>query len=665
MGLTMAFDKTVYPLVFFFLWMMSVPPSAEAQRITTLHQSVEQALNYSPQLQALTHAHEAVEYDLKQARGGYLPTVDLSLGYGSEQHSDRATRRFGAKPSDRDWDSRSDAVLTLTQKVYDGGETGSQISIRKAQLSTAEYQLQTAAQAIALDAVTAHLNVFLQRELVSLSEQNVKIHHEIYQSLAESERAGAGNIADVTQAQARLARAESTLYLTQADLSQAIAYYTRVIGVPPGELAYTEVPEMLPQTLEQALQRTEQGNPELLALDAELVEADSRLKVARSRYDPKIDFELSSRYNDQLEGDPSWQNTNAAMLYLRWNLFHGGQDKAGVSAALSRKHQIHSRRTAKLLELTETTSKAWADYHSLQRQKAAFREAVDYSRKTSDAYLKQFAVSRRSLLDVLSAENEYFQSSVQLLTANMNEILTAYRILALMGALQVPRSSGVCEYPEDFNRVRKVMLLPASIQSREFPIPVSTSVQAPHPVQKVVPAQDPNISRPPHESKNNGTGCEAKLRVLYAVEIGPCINKLELNEATEALNQYGFGVRQILGSGPVKIVRLLEGVYPPEKARRRLAVLKETVDSAFLLPEGGQFRLYAGSFHESDRAHHFAELLGQKQIKVAEVAVEVEMQGRMLVVQQVDRQTAETIAERISRLGLIAQVITPDPNLME
>jgi outer membrane protein TolC len=64
---------------------------------------------------------------------------------------------------------------------------------------------------------------------------------------------------------------------------------------------------------------------------------------------------------------------------------------------------------------------------------------VDYSRKTFDAYLKQFSVSRRTLLDVLIVENDGFQSAVQLVTVSTNEIIAAYRILKLMEALQVSR----------------------------------------------------------------------------------------------------------------------------------------------------------------------------------------------------------------------------------
>ena len=455
--------KPVFLATALFCLITLAPTPSEAAMITP-YQSVDQALKYSPRLQALTHSHQAAQFDLKQSRGRYLPSVDLLLGYGLEQHSDSTTRRPGAEPADNDWDSRGDATLQLTQKIYDGGETGQQIAIQNALLDSAQFQIQSAAQAVALDAIAAHLDVFRQRELAGLAEKNLAVHEDIYQSLAERAQAGAGSIADVSQAQARLARAQSTLYLSKADLSKALANYTRMVGFTPApeDITYAEVPETLPVTLENALELMVNGNPELQILTAALAETDARVALTRSNYKPKIDIQLRSRYNDQLEGDQSWQNTNDAMLNLRWNLFNGGQDKARVNAALSRNYQSRSARDDRLFELQETTAAVWATYESLHRQKVAYRDAVDYSQKTFDAYVHQFSVSQRSLLDVLSAENDYFQSASQLLTVTVNKTLAAYQILALTGDLQVPECSGLKESTEDLKWLKQTLILPAT-----------------------------------------------------------------------------------------------------------------------------------------------------------------------------------------------------------
>lgn len=434
----MAFYRIVYFLIFFLYWVPSVS-SSPAPGVTTLDQSIEKALDYSPQLQALRHDHGALKFDLKQSRGRYLPSVNLLLGYGLEQYSDEVTRQTRADPSNTDWDPRGDAILKLTQKVYDGGETSQQVSIQEAILASADFGIQDATQAIALNAIHAHLEVYRQRELVALAEKNLKVHQDIFQSLSEMEQAGAGNIADVTHTQARMARAQSNLFISKADLTRALVHYTRVVGTQPGKLAWAEVPKKMPNSLEEALERTEQRNPEILAFNARLIEADARVELARSTCKPKINIELSSSYNDQLEGDRSWQNTNEAMLTLNWNLFNGGQDIANKNSALSRKKQIRSHRDDKLFELREATAGAWATYLSLQRQKKAYQAAVDYSQKTFDAYLKQFSVSQRSLLDVLSAENDYFQSASLLITVSVEETIAAYQILKLGKEVHIPK----------------------------------------------------------------------------------------------------------------------------------------------------------------------------------------------------------------------------------
>lgn len=445
---------------------LSAPVSAFAEG-TTLNQTIEHALNWHPQLKALSDNRQALKHDLSRSQGGYLPTLDLLLGYGVEQYSDEVTRQSNADPSDSDWDSRSDASLRLTQKIYDGGETGSQVSIRQASLDAAGYQFQSAALTVAMDAITAHLNVFRQRELVSLAEKNIEVHRDIYQSLANREQVGAGSISDVTLARSRLANAEVTLYRNQADQNRAVANYARVVGIAPGELVYAKVPEVLPRTLEEIQQQVEQMNPTLLAADAEIDEADSRLALAQTNYKPKIDLELSSSYNDQREGEPSWQNANAAMLNLRWNLYNGGQDREGVKAALSRKSQSRSQRTDKLVTLKEEASSIWASYLSLQQQKEAYLDAVNYSRRTFDAYLVQFSVSRRSLMDVLIAGNEYFQSAGQLINVDINETIAAYQLLSLTGKIYAPRVQS--NAPEYYQRLTQ----PLDTPFVTFPDPIS------------------------------------------------------------------------------------------------------------------------------------------------------------------------------------------------
>lgn len=642
----MTFEKSIIRLFLLLCWIASAPLRAQAQ-VTSLYQSVEQALVFSPQLQALTYDNEAIKHDLKQTRGRYGPSIDVLLGYGTEQHSDKTTRQADANPSGSQWSSRGDATLRLTQKVYDGGETSQAVSIQQAILNSANYDLQTATQAIALDAISAHLDVYRQRELVALAEKDLQVHEDIYKSLSEIERAGAGNIADVTQTQTRLARARSILIISQGDLRKAISNYERVVGIKPEELSFAGLPTTIPGSLDDTLKWMEQKNPALMASNARLMEANARVDLARSAYMPKVNIELNSRYHDQLEGDPSYQYTNDAMLVMRWNLFNGGQDKESTNAALSRKYQSRSNRDGKLIELRDATAAAWATYLSLQSQKKAFRDAVASSEQTFDAYLKQFSVFRRSLLDVLDAEKEYFQSARQLVSVSVDEIIAAYRILGLIGTLQVLEPSDDGDISIDLSRLAQAIELPSVALSSN-----SVHLQAP---PSLPPAFSDPISAATQDSRVRAAESKrsfpAKLGAQRLVEIGPCIHTHELEQAKKILHRNGLDFRQSLGIGMVKFTRLLEGVYTVDEAHRRLDELKKTMD-AFVLPEKDKLAIYVGSFHDHEKANSYARRLAAKNIAVTPVVAEVERQGTMLVVQSVDERTAAIISKQMSTLGL-------------
>ena len=619
-------------------------PVTVGAEITTLKQSVDQALRYSPLLQARGFEKEAVGHDLKKARGGYFPTLDIEAGYGAGNHSDSITRLPDADPSDSDWYSRGDASLMLVQRLYDGGETSQNVSIQKALLTAVDYGITDSKQAVSLNAISAHLTVYLQKKLVAIAEKDLNIHQDILQALTEIEQAGAGNIADVTQTQARLARAQSVLIMSQGDLRRAVSNYERVVGVKPDEVAFADVPDTLPASLEEALELTKQNNPALLALDSKIDEADSRVALAKSNYKPKINLELSSRYHDQLEGDPSWQHTNDALLIMRWNLYRGGQDRQASRAAMSRKYEVVSTREDKLVELQEATAAAWATYRALRSQKEAYLKAIVSNEKTFEAYLKQFSVSRRSLIDVLNAEKEYFQSARQLVTVSANEVIAAYRILLLGGDMQIMDPVTIPDDPLDVDQLVQTIVFPAADQSVFPELRTSTGNTVKGPRSKLIGSvqKDPSLATP-----------------NFSVEVGPFMNKGVLSQAEEFLKANGLRTQQTIGAGPVEVTRLLEGVYSFNEAFKRLEDIQKTVDTAFVLPKGDQYAIYFASFFDNARAARYADALNKKQIQVSLVKAEILMQGTILIVEQIDRQAIEKVTAHMSKLGVTAKVVKP------
>lgn len=413
-----------------------------AEPTVSINDTVSTALGYSPRLKVLKANHEAIGFELDRAKAGYLPSLDLTAGYGTESHSDETTRDEG---NDTSFYSRGEASLRLTQLLYDGSETSSQVGVEAAKLDSAKLRVFDNAEAIALDAIIAHMEVYRQRALYGLAEKNVRDHEEILGMLNERQKAGAGSIADVSQTEGRLARARASMAETRSTLKGAEANYQRMVGKVAGSLENIAIPaDQAPKSLDEVVQAVTANNPKVRALDYNVKEAAARVDLSNSGFLPKVNLELSTSYDDQVESNDSWEHNNQAMVRLRWNLFNGHATVSDRKAAIARKEQAASSKDDQLVQVIEEAAATWARLESARQEVVDYGKATASSEKTLDYYMKQFNVGQRTLLDVLDARNELFQSSGLLVTAKANEVIAVKRLLALEGklneSLQVDRA---------------------------------------------------------------------------------------------------------------------------------------------------------------------------------------------------------------------------------
>jgi adhesin transport system outer membrane protein len=395
--------------------------------------SVDSTLEKNPRLMELKRNREAVQNELKQTKGRYYPRVDLNAGIGTDSHSDLGTR---SRDEENDFDTRTEASLRLVQPLYQGGETRSLVEKQTAKLDSVNYRVYDNAESLALDAIIAHMEVWRQRRLLELTELNIRIHERILDQIAERQKAGAGSSADVVQAKGRLALTRSSQIQIAGALESARVNYYRVVGRYPEKLILPDNFRLLaPSSADQAIDTAQGCNPKLAAFAEDIRAARSEIDVRKSSFFPKLNLELSTTYEDQVESSTSYTHNNAAMIRGRWNLYNGGSDTAARDAAASRKLELVSARQDLFQKIVEQIRGTWSQYLTSGQQMKTYTEAVLYNKKTRDAYQQQFVVGQRSLLDVLDSENELFQSSSQRTTAKANEIVAVYRLLALSGCL--------------------------------------------------------------------------------------------------------------------------------------------------------------------------------------------------------------------------------------
>ena len=402
---------------------------------TTIEESIQAALETNPEVGVVAADREAIEQELRQARAEYLPSIDVRGAAGPE-YTDSPNTRNRIDDDDTETLLRLESQLTLTQMLFDGFATQSEVQRQIARIDSASYRVEEAAEFIALDAVEAHLDVLRNQALVELARENLEQHRRILGQVRQLEDQGAGSLGDVRQAESRLAEAESSLALAQGNLLDAEAFYLAVVGSSPVELEEGVAPvSALPESPDASAAAAWVTSPTVQLANADIDVAQAELRAARAGYYPNLDLELGAAAGDNLDGLEGRDVNAQALLVLRYNLFRGGGDIAREREAFLR---VKEARESLRVAQRDAEQEARVAYHALTTARARFEalgDGVDAQRATRDIYAQQFDLGQRGLLDLLDAENELFIDRSNLVTATFTERFAVYRVLAVIGAM--------------------------------------------------------------------------------------------------------------------------------------------------------------------------------------------------------------------------------------
>jgi len=413
--------------------------TSDAALATSIEDSIQAALATNPDIGVVAADREAIDQELRQARAEYLPSIDVRGAAGPEYTDSPATRNRsgrGRNAGDSQTLLRLESQLTLTQMLFDGFATQSEVQRQTARIDSAARRVQETAEFVALDAVEAHLEVLRNQELVELARENVAQHQRILGQVGLLERQGAGSIGDVRQAESRLAEAESSLALAVGNLSDATAFYRAVVGLPPEDLQGAVPPvAALPESGEASAAVASATNPTVLIADADVDVAQAELRGARAGYYPNLDLELGASAGDDLDGIEGSDVSAQALVVLRYNLFRGGGDIAREREAFARLKEAREFVRVAQRDAEEEARVAFNALTTARARLVALRRGVEAQQATRDIYAQQFDLGQRGLLDLLDAENELFVDRSNLVTADLTERFAAYRVLAVVGTL--------------------------------------------------------------------------------------------------------------------------------------------------------------------------------------------------------------------------------------
>jgi len=407
---------------------LGAPRSLEAKSVTVT-EAVAHAINTNPEIKAKFHAFRDVYEEQHVAYGGYLPKLNVTAGAGRHWLKSRGN-------SDNYYWGKG-ARLELTQMLFDGFYTKSQVCRLKYSGQARYFEFMDAMETIGLESFRAYVDVLRYREMLNLSKRNYEYHQQIYNLIKSRVAAGVAAGVDMEQITARLALAQSNYLIELSNQHDVSARYQRYVGeLPEANLSPVMLPDKgIPATAIEALKYAYEHNSGFLATLSDIRAAKYAVDVQKSKFYPRIDFKAHDDWSWNLDGIDGWRDERVAEVALTYNILNGGSDQASVHQYREKMYRAVDLRDKSANELRQTVAIAHNEKLLIAEQLKYFDRHYKSMERVREAYHQQFTIGKRTLLDLLDTENEYYQARRAFFNGFFDLTIAKARTYASMGTL--------------------------------------------------------------------------------------------------------------------------------------------------------------------------------------------------------------------------------------
>lgn len=447
-------------------------PMALAQSQTgpvTMREAIETAITSNPEIIQAQMNTEAIQFEREQAQSLYFPTIDVEASAGVRRLENQTRRVLGIADDEL---TPLEAQVRADWTLIDFGRRRGELLRQAARVDGASLRVVERSQFVALQVARQYLNILLQERILAAATDNVVFHEQMTVSLNEGVSQGSISVADLQQAEERLqaaqvlrAEAEENLINARNSLKRLTGMDIYQVNVPPALM------QALPANEEAAIGLARTANPLVREAQADVDATNAMVISAKGELAPRIGVDVTGRIGEDIDGFQGETNDVQGRVYIRWQLFDGGRRAAQVQEMVRRSSEARYRLHDRVRQAEEDVRNSWT---AMTTQKTVF-SALERQAQVSDdlllSYRSQFNIGRRSLLDVLDAQNTRFNTQVRRETSRFSELFAQYQVLAatntFLDALNLAPGAGAgTNERERFNYGPSV---PAELQRRRLP----------------------------------------------------------------------------------------------------------------------------------------------------------------------------------------------------
>ena len=403
----------------------------QAQKVWTLDECINYALEHNLDLRKTQLARQQAEYQWKTSQNAWLPTLNANageyLGFG------QSPSYTGVYVSDNS--SSASFGASLSVPLFQGLNLYNTAKADALNLQASEKDQEAAMLNLKLNVMAFYMQVLYGKEQVEIARRQTELSSEQLVKTQQLFESGRVAEADVYEGQAQLASDQANLTQAETDLALSMLTLTQALEIEDSEGFEISTPEAFFANEEQGI-GTPQATITQALLNQPSMEA-ARLRLQKSHYDlkatksawyPSLDF-----YAGYSNGLYHYFTENYANTPIDEQLKRNSRAQLGISLNIPIFNGMKTKYRVKMTEISiadqqlnlENTEKslrkeirqAYGNAKAAQQKMAAMENSLEASRVAYEYAKAGYDMGKKTLLELNESKTRYHKAQSDLLQA--------------------------------------------------------------------------------------------------------------------------------------------------------------------------------------------------------------------------------------------------------
>jgi len=423
----------------------------------SLYQAILYSLEYNPKIDASKQRVYQASQKVEEAYARHLPTVDMSGNAGYETRTltpDDSSSRISAPQTSRFHYKKTELYLNIRENIWAGGAIESAVDEQRQKLAAAMYEHRNNLERVSIEIIQTYFDIVYGKIALKVNEKNMQDFKKVLDIMKIKEENGAATKGDLNFIQANVDNAQTELIRTQTQLSNALSFYTYLLGEEHAkQLPFESHVPIFFSDLNTSLYKAKTNNAKIQRQKAYVQATKYGFEAQKGAYHPTVDLLVNGESRNEFDVGIGQRDKGSVLLSFNYNLYNGGKDEAKSLRLFSKMSEYKYSLADEQRKVAFQTKVLHQSVNALSRSLTLTENEVISSRKVVSSYWIAFKEGTQDLQALQLALRSLNRAELDYVNFQKNLYVDNFKLMQNTGELLQYLDINYDRNPESYNEM--------------------------------------------------------------------------------------------------------------------------------------------------------------------------------------------------------------------